>query len=140
MYVVGNADITGRVSDYMSLAAWFKLVETDDTDELEAFSVVDTLMVSISLILAFIQDQRKQQGVCWEEALLSNMVNTSLRQQQPLEPTDSRTMRLLLLGGAVEDEEGAGEEGERVGARDWLAFYQVCCKPLLRQAENHNIN
>ena len=63
MYVVGNADITGRVSDYMSLAAWFKLVETDDTDELEAFSVVDTLMVSISLILAFIQDQRKQQGV-----------------------------------------------------------------------------
>mgnify|MGYP001389107238 CR=1 FL=1 len=45
------------------------------------------------------------------------MVNTSLR-QQPLEPTDSRTMRLLLLGGAVEDEEGAGEEGERVGARD----------------------
>ena len=83
MYVVGNADITGRVSDYMSLAAWFKLVETDDTDELEAFSVVDTLMVSISLILAFIQDQRKQQGVCWEEALLSNMVNTSLRQQQP---------------------------------------------------------
>ena len=138
MYVVGNADITGRVSDYMSLAAWFKLVETDDTDELEAFSVVDTLMVSISLILAFIQDQRKQQGVCWEEALLSNMVNTSLR-QQPLEPTDSRTMRLLLLGGAVEDEEGAGEEGERGGARDWLAFYQVCCKPL-GAAENHNIN
>lgn len=89
MYVAGNADITGRVSDYMSLAAWFKLVETDDdTDELEAFSVVDTLMVSISLILAFIQDQRKQQGVCWEEALLSNMVNTSLRQQQPLEPTE----------------------------------------------------
>ena len=83
MYVVGNADITGRVSDYMSLAAWFKLVETDDTDELEAFSVVDTLMVSISLILAFIQDQRKQQGVCWEEALLSNMVNTSLRQSSP---------------------------------------------------------
>ena len=32
---------------------------------------------------------------------------------------------------AVEDEEG-GEEGERVGG-DWLAFYQVCCKPLAQR-------
>ena len=41
-------------------------------------------------------------------------------------------MEVAAVKDAVEDEEG-GEEGERVGAGDWLAFYQVCCKPLAQR-------
>ena len=59
-----------RVSD-------FNVSQSGLVDELEAFGCWHTLMVSISLIPAFIQDQRKQQGVCWGTEL-SNMVNTSL--------------------------------------------------------------
>ena len=118
-----------RVSD-------FNVSQSGLVDELEAFGCWHTLMVSISLIPAFIQDQRKQQGVCWEaQSYRIWLTPLFLAAAASLRGPPTR-LEAAFLGGAppVEDEEGG--EGERVGG-DWVAFYQVCCKPL---ACYHNIN